>query len=228
MTKSLLTCAIIALALVNPASIRAGFASTKDESRLPGEFFPPAVGPDILAPIPEKNMPDLPKPSGPGTTTPAIPENPGSYKNLTPIEAVELTAGSARRALDAFAQIRDKYADQGIEKYDTLEEFAKKTEAGKKMAMEIKGHGFDSVKEWNNVITAVGYAFGAVVEDQEADIRQQIEDVKKDRTLSDRKRLRIIASLNAMIPSSNNKKVLQDLLNDPVYAEKLNLLLMEE
>jgi hypothetical protein len=40
---------------------------------------------------------------------------------------------------------------------------------------------------------------------------------------------RMIASLKAMIPSDNNKKVIEDLLDDPVYGDKLKQLdLVEE
>jgi hypothetical protein len=39
---------------------------------------------------------------------------------------------------------------------------------------------------------------------------------------------KMIASLQAMIPSDNNRKVVQDLMNEPGYADKLALLVEDE
>ena len=38
----------------------------------------------------------------------------------------------------------------------------------------------------------------------------------------------MIASLKAMIPSENNKKVVQEMMKEPAYVEKLKLLDIEE
>ena len=60
------------------------------------------------------------------------------------------------------------------------------------------------------------------------DIKQQIEEVEKDTELAQDMKDRIIASLNALIPSENNHKIVQQMIDNPVYAEKLKLLETEE
>ena len=39
---------------------------------------------------------------------------------------------------------------------------------------------------------------------------------------------RIISSLKALIPSENNQKIVQELIDNPAYTEKLKLLETEE
>ena len=39
---------------------------------------------------------------------------------------------------------------------------------------------------------------------------------------------RIVASLNALIPSENNRKIVQELIDNPAYTEKLKALETEE
>ena len=39
---------------------------------------------------------------------------------------------------------------------------------------------------------------------------------------------KMVKALNALIPSANNKKIIQDMMNDPVYGPKLKQLDVEE
>src|SRR5918995_3404799 len=106
----------------------------KDQSRIGEEGAdaetqvppPPEAEPDELAP------PDSPE-----------------FGAIAPVETVELTLDAAKRALDAFADVRDKYNDQGIENFESLEEFVTNTDAGKRLEADIKAHGFSDVTEWN-------------------------------------------------------------------------------
>ena len=143
-------------------------------------------------------------------------------------EPVELTVDAAKRAVDAFVAVRDKYSDEGLEDYDTLEEFVAETEAGKRLEAEVMEHGFADIADWNQTIMAVGFAYSAIVYDYASDLRQQIEDVRKDRTLDQDMRERLIAGLTALMPSRANRTVLQALLDDPIYRERLKLLQEEE
>ena len=58
----------------------------------------------------------------------------------------------------------------------------------------------------------------------ELDLRQQIEAVRQDRSLDEEMRARLIAGLSALLPSKNNRTVVQSLFDDPIYREKLKLL----
>ena len=181
----------------------------KDQSRIGEEGAdaetqvppPPEAEPDELAP------PDSPE-----------------FGAIAPVETVELTLDAAKRALDAFADVRDKYNDQGIENFESLEEFVTNTDAGKRLEADIKAHGFSDVTEWNKTVTTVSFAYSAVFDGQETDIRRQIEAIRNDRGLDEAERGQILAYLDSLLPSENNKKVLRELLDDPIYRERLKLL----
>jgi hypothetical protein len=164
--------------------------------------------------------------SGAGTEQ-AIPDDSGeatSLGEIPAIETVELTPDMAKRALDAYVMVREKYKDANLEEYENLQDFVDQTDAGKNFEADIKSYGFADVNEWNTAVTSLGVAYSSIIDDQSADIRQQIEDVKKDDTIAQDMKDRMIASLNAMIPSANNKAVATELMKDPVTTEKLKLL----
>lgn len=191
------------------ASPEPGWSIVKDQSRIGEE------GSDA-----EPEVPPSPDGGPDETAPPDIPE----FEILAPVETVELTLDAAKRALDAFADVRDKYNDQGIENYESLQEFVDKTDAGKRLEADIKAYGFSDVTAWNKTITTVSFAYSAVFDGQEADIRQQIEAIGNDQSLDEAEAGRIIAYLNSLLPSENNKKVLRALLDDPIYRERLKLL----
>jgi hypothetical protein len=143
-------------------------------------------------------------------------------------ESVVLTIDTAKRALEALAEVRDKYTTEGIENYLTLEEFVAETEAGKRLEADIMAHGFANITDWNVAIMAVGFAYSAIIYDYAADLRQQIEDVRNDASLDEEMRAQLVAGLTALMPSRDNRIVVQALLDDPIYRDKLRLLQEEE
>jgi hypothetical protein len=154
-------------------------------------------------------------------------EAPGddmSLGEIPDIKTVELTPDLAKRALDVFVLVRDKYADSNLEDYENLQDFVDQTEQGKQFDADVKAAGFADVTAWNTAITSVSYAYGALTDDQTADIKMQIEDIKKDTTIAQDMKDKAIVSLTNMIPSDNNRKVVQDLMNDTTYGDKLRLL----
>ena len=210
------------------------FAAVKDQSRIGQET-------DIDKPV-EKNKPLFP--IGPEQDqktvpekTPASPdENNGNDRapegeepafdinEIPALEKIELTLDVAKRAIDAFAFVGHRYDDRGLIDYPTIEEFVEKTEAGKELAADVKKYGFDNITAWNTAIMNVSFGFGAVTEKQDEQIQKQIETVKQDKELAEDKKTRIIASLNALIPSKGNIDIIKQLLADPVYKTKLQLL----
>ena len=67
-----------------------------------------------------------------------------------------------------------------------------------------------------------------MVDDQSSELEQQIAEVEADTELAQDIKDRMVAALKAMIPSENNKKVIEELLGDAVYAPKLQQLDIEE
>ena len=65
-------------------------------------------------------------------------------------------------------------------------------------------------------------------DDQTSDLLQQIAEVEADTELAQDIKDRMVKALKAMIPSENNKKVIEDLMADPVYGPKLKQLDIEE
>jgi hypothetical protein len=158
---------------------------------------------------------------------PTMPSRPRG-RDTADIATELLTIDAAKRAIDGFVAVRDKYNNDGIENYNSLEAFVAETEAGKRLEAEIMAHGFSDITDWNMTIMAVGFAYSAIVYDYATDLRQQINAVRNDRSLDEEMRTRLIAGLNALMPSRHNRTVLQTLLDDPIYRDKLKLLQEEE
>jgi hypothetical protein len=105
--------------------------------------------------------------------------------------------------------------------------FVDRDPLGKAFEADIKLAGFPNVTDWNLAITTVGAAYSNIIDDQLV-IKQQIEEVEKDTELAQDMKDRIVASLNALIPSENNRSIVQQMIDNPAYAEKLKSLETEE
>lgn len=187
--------------------------AAKDQSQIaPGE------GQDLTPPPPSAPEPAQPE---------SVPADEMSLGEVPNIEIVELTPESARKGMDAFALVRERYAGSSLYQYESLEEFVEKTEEGKKFEADIKSFGFATIEEWNKVITTISLTYSATDSPTE-DIEKQIAEVRADQSLAQDMKDRMIKSLSAMVPTPNNRKVLEDLARDAAYGEKLKLLAEEE
>jgi hypothetical protein len=157
----------------------------------------------------------------------ASPDNL-SLGEIPIIETMELTPDLARRALDSYLLTKDKYANSDLEQYENLQDFVDQTADGKNFEADIKAAGFANVSDWNLAITTVGVVYSGVVDDQTSDLLQQIKEVEEDTQLAQDMKDRMINALKAMIPSKNNKKVIEDMLADPVYGPRLKQIDIEE
>ncbi len=180
---------------------------------------PPPQGEDLTQPDP--NQPAAEDGEG-------ISPDDMSLGEIPQIETIELTPDIARRAVDAYVLVKDKYKDAEFELYENLQDFVDQTAQGKDFEADIKAAGFATVGEWNVAITTVSFAYTGIIDDQSADIQSQIEEIQNDAELAADMKDRMIASLKAMIPSENNRKVIQELIDDPAYTEKLKQLETEE
>ena len=176
-------------------------------------------------PTPPNGAEDLTEPdpnqSTDGETPPA---DEVSIGEIPVVKMVELTLDTAQKAVDAYVVVKEKYKDAELENFDSLQEFVDRDPLGKNFEADIKLAGFANVTEWNLAITTVGAAYSNIIDDQSADIKQQIDEVEKDPEMAQDMKDRIISSLKALIPSENNQKIVQELIDNPAYTEKLKLL----
>ena len=189
--------------------------AAKDQSQIA-----PDDGPDLTQPPPA--APEDPEQSE------TVPLDEMSLGEVPLIEVVELTPESARKGMDAFALVRERYADSSIYQYENLEEFVEKTEEGKKFETDIKSFGFATIDEWNKVITTIGLAYSAITDSPTEDIEKQIAEIQADTSLAKDMKDRMVKSLSAMVPTPNNRKILEALAKDAEYGDKLKLLAEEE
>lgn len=208
---------------------------------LPG--LRPAVGAAVERVTAQAASPlDIPAtPAQPGEASPGpAPEMPEDDDGDSPdnqelslgeipiIETIELTPDVARRALDSYIAAREKYVNSDLDQFENLQDFVDQTEDGKAFEADIKAAGFANVTEWNLAITTLGLTYGSIVDDQTPDLLLQIQEVEQDTEMAQDIKDRMVNALKALIPSDNNRRVVEDLLNDPVYGDKLKLLDIEE
>jgi hypothetical protein len=156
------------------------------------------------------------------------PSDEVSIGEIPVVQMVELTLDTAQKAVDAYVIVKDKYKDAALENFDSLQDFVDRDPQGKAFEADIKLAGFANVTDWNLAITTVSAAYSNITDDQSTDIKQQIEEVQKDTEMAQDMKDRIVASLNALIPSENNRGIVQQMIDNPAYTEKLKLLETEE
>ena len=227
-------CGVLALAQMPPLSL----AQTAATQVTPPEIIAPATPPVVDPATPPDGTP---APTTPPVVTPPAPPAPGeqvapvdpsaadtegdmSVGEIATVETEELTADMARKALDAYFLIQEKYKDSPLADYQDLQEFVDKDPKGKEMEADVKSFGFKDVNDWNLAVTTLGVTYNNQLNDQTVDIKQQIDDVKADTTMAQDMKDRMVKNLQAMIPSENNRKIVEEITKDPAYAEKIKLL----
>ena len=173
-------------------------------------------------------LPDSQPDDGAGMDDGDTPTDDLSLGEIPTIETMELTPEIARRALDSYITAKDKYADSDLDQYENLQDFVDQTEDGKKFEADIKAAGFANVSDWNLAVTTLGLTYGTVTDDTTGELEQQIREVEEDTELAQDMRDKMVKALKALIPSDNNKKIIEDMLADPVYGPKLKQLDIEE
>jgi hypothetical protein len=209
-----------------PAAPATPPAASKDTSQVPAQ-------PGTEQPAaPDTTAPDTTAPPAPGDTAqpPADgePTEEPSIGEVEEVKVVELNPDMAQRALDAYVLLKDKYKEAQLENYESLQNFVDRDPMGKAFEADVKAAGFPNVDEWNIAITTVSNAYANITNDQSADINQQIEEVQKDPELAQDMKDKLTHSLQALIPTENNRKVVQGLMDNPANAEKVKQLETEE
>jgi len=196
------------------------------EAAKPADVAKPA---DIAKPADAAKPADVAKPAD--AAKPVDPnaadmegEDAVSLGEIPDVVTEELVPERARKAIDGFVLLQDKYQDSPLEDYTDLQEFVDKDPKGPELDKDIKALGFKSVLDWNIAVTSVSVAYNNILDDQTADLKQQIEDVKASKDLAQDMKDRTIKSLQNSIPSENNTKIVQAIINDKDYKEKIKML----
>ena len=202
---------------------------------VPQSTFAQSSGTQQTAPVPPKAeikpvAPAPETPPAPGTS--AAPVDPSaadtegnmSVGEIDTVETEELTPEIARKALDAYVLVQEKYKDSAMSDYQDLQEFVDKDPKGKEFEADIKNFGFKDVNDWNLAVTTLGVTYNNQLNDQTADIKQQIDEVTADTTMAQDMKDRLIKNLKTSIPSENNRKIVEDITKDATYADKIKLL----
>jgi hypothetical protein len=231
--RSTLTFLALAAALWDPGLSEAAQRLAQGATPLEIPAAPGAASPTPQAP-PAPAPQQAPPP--PGGEAGEVMEEPGdvppdeelSLGEIPAIETIELTPDLARRALDSYIAAKDKYANSDLDQYENLQDFVDQTEDGKAFEADVKAAGFANVSDWNLAVTTLGLTYGSIIDDQTSDLQQQIKEVEEDTEMAQDIKDRMVKALKALIPSENNKKVIEELMADPVYGEKLKQLDIEE
>jgi flagellar hook-basal body complex protein FliE len=189
------------------------------EPTTPATQPPAEPGPGELMPLP-----DLPSTGGQPLGEEVAPEdefNPGDIPN---IETVELELEKSKKALEIYVLVREKYKDAALENYENLQDFVDKDPQGKAFDTDVKGAGFKDVNEWNNTVTSLSFAYANAENDQTTELLSQIKEIEADTEIAVDMRSKMVAAIKALIPSDNNKKIIEELKKDTVALEKLKLL----
>jgi len=204
--------AISTLVLTAEMSFAQQAAPTTTDQAKPADLAKPAEQAKPVAPAVDPNAEEM---DGDGSV---------SLGDIPDVETEELTADLAHKALDGYVLVQNKYQDSPLEDYADLQAFVDKDPKGPELEKDIKALGFKSVTEWNVAVTSVSVAYNNILDDQTTDLKQQIEDVKASKDMAQDMKDRTVKSLENSIPSENNTKIVQDLMKDKDYADKVKLL----
>jgi hypothetical protein len=201
----------------------------------PAPATPPAatpVTPPVVAPVPV-TPPVAPAPAAepPVPNSEIAPVDPSaadtegdmSVGEIDIVETEELTPELAYKAIDAYMMVQEKYKDSPLADYQDLQEFVDKDPKGKELEVDVKSFGFKDVNDWNLAVTTIGVTYNNQLNDQTADINQQIADLTADTTIAQDMKDKMIKNFKASIPSENNRKIIEDLSKEPAYADKIKL-----
>lgn len=207
-------------------------AGTSEAKPIEDQVMPldiPDAPPETLS---QPGTPPAPASTEPDTGNPDDADSPAandiSIGEIPTIEIMELTPDIARRALDSYIAAKAKYADADFEQFENLEDFVDQSADGPSFASDVRAAGFASVSDWNLAVTTLGLTYSSVIDDQSADLLLQIQEIEADDQLAQDMKDKMVKALKALIPSETNKKIVEDMVADPVYGSRLKQLDIEE
>lgn len=136
------------------------------------------------------------------------------------VEQTELTTSSAKGAVDAYLELKEKYGDEVPEanpKKSTLDGFA--TLDG--VTSILSEHGFSDLGNWHTTLVSVAMAYGFTKEGGREQMDESMAELKDNPQIPAALKQRLEGMMKGMRPSDNNMQVVQSLLGDPEYETKL-------
>jgi hypothetical protein len=159
---------------------------------------------------------------------------PLKQQELSPanVAQVELTAETARRAVDTFLELEGKYGENAFDDPSDPKAFVDSMRTANiydKVDADVKQHAFTGVEDWARTFASVGLAASFVREGQDAgSVDRQIADLEQDEAVPQAMKDATIAMLRQMRPSENNLAIAKALLDDPAYKDKVDRVLSTE
>src|SRR5262245_11018372 len=145
------------------------------------------------------------------------------------VAQIELTADTARHAVDTFLELQGKYGENAFDDPSDPKAFVDSMRTANiydKVDVDVKQHGFTGVEDWAKTFASVGLAASFVREGQDAgSVDRQIADLEQDEAVPQAMKDATIAMLRQMRPSENNLAIAKALLDDPAYKDKVDRVL---
>ncbi len=144
----------------------------------------------------------------------------GSAGGIPDIPKTELTESSAKGAIDAYLAMKEKYGADTPEpdmKGSAATAFANL--AG--IEQIIKGQGFSDTNQWHKTLASVAMAYGFAKDGQQGEIDASIAKLKNNPQIPAGLKEQMLATMNSIRPSDNNLAVVESLLANSDYKEKL-------
>jgi len=145
---------------------------------------------------------------------------PAAMGGVPQIPKVELSEDSAKRAVDTYLTLREKYGDKmpPAKGGGSLGEGA---EQAAEIQSVVTGNGFSNTEDWQNTITNVALAYGFSKNNKGGEIDAKIAELRDNTQLPKGIRDQLVRTMTAMRPSENNMKVVESLAADSSYGAKL-------
>jgi len=146
--------------------------------------------------------------------TPPPPQMPA------PPQQVPLTDETAKSAVDAYLEIREKYGDGETKPGTKAEAAARAAEMQAGVKSIVEKAGFASVPDWNKTMMSVVTAYGAVKGNTMAEVDAGLAEIES-RNMPEPLKAQMRALMESRRPSPGNLEVVTKLADDPVYGPKL-------
>lgn len=162
------------------------------------------------------------------TASLAVAENPPAVPQpavngtggMPKIPSVELTDQSAKNAIDAYLILREKYGDK-VPPANQAQGLADGTAALADMNRILTEKGFKSAEDWQKAITSVVVAQGFLEGSEGSNMDEKIAELEANPQIPAAYKQQMLGMLKSMRPSENNLTVVEGLLADPTYREKI-------
>lgn len=133
---------------------------------------------------------------------------------------VELTADSAKRSIDAYLQLREKYGRK-VPAANHASSIAKKVNDDEGVRAIVTAKGFPDIADFEKTIASVA---SAAQSNNGGTFDAKIAEIEANKNIQPDLRERMISVLKAARPSENNLKIVKELADDPTYGPKLQQL----